>query len=344
MRDDRTHASINGGGSIEVPTDVSAGLASGYALAKYLTPTAPTLEVVEARRKDAEGRGMFDEATLWAQRANELAPSHERRAALIDAALQAMRWTVAASALLPSGVERPGADAHVLSDIDLTFVFGCRGDPRRAVLVDAVAGDTGTVDERSIAKLEKVDAADACTTLNVARPCDLCFTGESELSPEQLAEATRGMQEARAQVDAAIAAHGKLIADAKAAFPAGPFLRVRSRPASWPRVGEDGTARKKPWLAIVRFDVSEVSPSEDQLVSLAPIALPAAVEDDVVDAWVAVPADEALRFDLLFATDEAEAKALLAPVAPVAADATAPNRAHVAASWARAALNCDCGC
>ncbi len=345
VRDDRAQSVVADGtglgGVIEVPTDIGPGYDGGYALARYLTPTAPTLEVIEARRKDAEGRGMMDEATLWAQRANELAPSHERRASLIEAALQAMRWTVAAGALLPTGVERPG----VRTDVDLTFVYGCRGDPRRAVLVPPTAESVGEVG--NLPALRDVKSEAACTTLNVTRPCPLCWLSDEELTPEQKVADDAAAKVERTRIDAAVAAHEKLMLDAEAAFPDGPFLRVRSHPATWPKMGDsESGVSLKPWLAIVRFDASQVAQEDDVLLSVTSIPVPNGVDDGVLDVWMPVPAEESLRFDVLFAESEADAKSkLMRAPAPADGDvAPGVSNASVVASWSRAADGCDCGC
>jgi hypothetical protein len=280
---------------------------------EHLAGVQPTGPVLEARRAEAESNGRLDEAFAWAARAQELAPSRPRLAALIDLALRAERWDDAArAATAPWVTERPVERKEAA----LEFAWGCiaGGDPRVLEILDAAGQLPPAV----------------CVEVKDVQPCAVC----------PALEGTGGEPNARREAwQAAQRAAEKTFAASRAAlrrrFPVGPLLRVRLDP-------DEAPTGQRAFVAVVDASRSPFGPLPPKLVEVLEVpALAPPGPNTLVDVWLPVNAPEFARFDLFFAPDAGAAQQA-AEARLAKEEGTAPS-ADVVVSHQRPGAVCGCG-
>lgn len=135
-----------------VPAVLQQEFRSGWVKVEHLTGVKPTADAWEELIDAAVSEGRFDEAFVWAQRQQWLAPSRRRLAKVISFALSARRWRDAGAATVrPSNVAWPGARGHAALDL----AWGCvvPGEPRVLFISDPAQGMVPAVcvDPRDVA-------------------------------------------------------------------------------------------------------------------------------------------------------------------------------------------------
>lgn len=186
-----------------VPAVLNQEYHPGWVRLEALSGAQPSALAMDAKAREELGEKKLEKALGWALRALALAPSRQRQAFAVSVALEAQRWSHAASVAqrrLP--LERPGDYSEALLEV----AWGCirEHDIRVLEVRDGAALFTGML------------APAVCIDVFDTAPCGPCA------------------QEKAAPVEAAAKAFAARRAKQRKAFPRGPFLKVRFDPEEVP--------------------------------------------------------------------------------------------------------------